>query len=158
MNGKKVRCRQLRTCPVELTEENCRRCGAALPEPIVTIVERVVEKVVIRQDPQYILDSLEHAGRLISTAASERLTRQCVESAAPIVLAQASESGSFPTMAEMERAMILAAYRRSNRKPLEAARLAGNRKDDAIPQAARDRRCGSLVPLVIWSAWHPLNE
>jgi hypothetical protein len=27
---------------------NCRRCGTALPEPVVKIVERVVEKVVTR--------------------------------------------------------------------------------------------------------------
>jgi hypothetical protein len=31
---------------------NCLHCGTALPEPIVKIVERVVEKVVIRQDPR----------------------------------------------------------------------------------------------------------
>jgi hypothetical protein len=47
----KVRCR---SC--ELVQWNdracCRRCGITLPEPIVTIVERVVEKVVVRQDPQ----------------------------------------------------------------------------------------------------------
>jgi transcriptional regulator of acetoin/glycerol metabolism len=43
----------------------------------------------------------------------------------PIGLAHASTSNSFPTMAEMERAMILAAYQRSNRKGLEAARLLG---------------------------------
>jgi transcriptional regulator of acetoin/glycerol metabolism len=34
-------------------------------------------------------------------------------------------ASDFPTMAEMERTMILAAYQRSNRKPLEAARLPG---------------------------------
>ena len=40
----KVRCR---IC--ELTQwsdrANCRRCGSALPDPVVKIVERVVEKV-----------------------------------------------------------------------------------------------------------------
>ncbi|HEY1647424.1 MAG TPA: helix-turn-helix domain-containing protein [Terracidiphilus sp.] len=87
------------------------------------IVERVVEKVVIRQDPQC-LQKLEQASRLISTA-TERLTQQCTESVAPIVLAEVPESGTFPTMAEVERAMIVAAYERSNRKPLEAARLLG---------------------------------
>jgi transcriptional regulator of acetoin/glycerol metabolism len=118
----KVRCRQC-----ELVQwragENCRRCGVALPEPIVTIIERVVEKVVLQPDPQS-LDNLEQARRLL-TAASEHLTRQCMESAASSILAQASPSGSFPTIAEMERTMILAAYQRSNRKPLEAARLLG---------------------------------
>ena len=48
-----------------------------------------------------------------------------VESVAPIVLAQVPETGAFPTMAEVERAMIVAAYERSNRRPLEAARLLG---------------------------------
>lgn len=100
---------------------NCRRCGTALPEPIVTVVERIVEKVVIRQDPQC-LQKLEHASRLIS-AATERLTQPCVETAVPIVLTQAPDSGAFPTMAEVERAMIVAAFERSNSKPLEAARL-----------------------------------
>jgi transcriptional regulator of acetoin/glycerol metabolism len=89
----------------------------------VKIVERVVEKVVVRQDPQC-LENLERAQQLLA-AASERLTRQCTESATPLVLAHASQSSSFPTMAEMERATILAAYQRSNRRPLEAARLLG---------------------------------
>ena len=31
----------------------------------------------------------------------------------------------FPTLAEVERAVILAAYQRSNRKTLETARLLG---------------------------------
>jgi hypothetical protein len=118
----KVRCRSCEL--VQWSDRaNCRRCGTSLPEPTVRIVERVVEKVVIRQDPQC-LQKLEEASRLISTA-TERLTLQCVESVAPIVLAQVPESGVFPTMAEMERAIILAAYERSNRRPLEAARLLG---------------------------------
>jgi transcriptional regulator of acetoin/glycerol metabolism len=87
------------------------------------IVERVVEKVVIRQDPQC-LQKLEQASRLIS-AATERLTQQCAESVVPNVLAPVPEMGVFPTMAEVERAMIVAAYERSNRRPLEAARLLG---------------------------------
>ena len=119
----KVRCRSCEL--VQWSDRgNCRRCGMALPEPIVRIVERVVEKkIVIRQDPQC-LQKLEQASRLISTA-TERLTRQYVESVAPIVLAQVPEMGVFPTMAEVERAMIVAAYERSNRRPLEAARLLG---------------------------------
>ncbi len=84
---------------------SCRRCGTALPEPIVRIVERVVEKIVIRQDPQC-LQKLELASRLISTA-TERLTQQRVESVVPLVLAQVPETGAFPTMAEVERAMIV---------------------------------------------------
>ena len=103
---------------------NCRRCGNALPEPIVRIVERVVEKVVIRQDPQC-LQELEQARRLIS-AATERLQRNRLRKRKlPSSSAQISEAEAFPTMAEMERAMIVAAYERSNRKPLEAARLLG---------------------------------
>ena len=118
----KVRCRSCEL--VQWSDRaNCRRCGTVLPEPIVRIVERVVEKVVIRQDPQC-LQKLEQASKLISTA-TERLTQPCVESVAPIALAQVSEAGVFPTMADMERTLILAAYERSNRRPLEAARLLG---------------------------------
>ena len=118
----KVRCRGCEL--VQWSDRaRCRRCGTTLPEPIVRIVERVVEKVVVRQDAQS-LEDLEQARRHLA-AASERLMRQCTESASPLVLAQASQSSSFPTMAEMERTMILAAYQRSNRKPLEAARLLG---------------------------------
>ena len=102
---------------------NCRRCGQALPEPVVKIVERIVERVVVRHDPEC-LENLEQARQLIAEA-SNRLTRQCAESAAPLVIAQAPQSGTFPTMAEMERTMIMAAYQRSNRKPLEAARMLG---------------------------------
>ena len=102
---------------------NCRRCGQALPEPVVKIVERIVERVVVRHDTECI-ENLEQARQLIA-AASSRLTHQCTESVTPLVLAQAPQSGTFPTMAEMERTMIRAAYQRSNRKPLEAARLLG---------------------------------
>jgi transcriptional regulator of acetoin/glycerol metabolism len=93
-----------------------------LPQPIVKF-ERVMEKVVIRQDPQC-LENLEQARQLIA-AVSERLTHQCAESEAPLILENASQSGSFPTMAEMTRTVILAAYQKSNRMPLEAARLLG---------------------------------
>lgn len=118
----KVRCRHCELVQWRVGE-NCRRCGLALPQPIVTIVERIVEKVVVRHDPQC-LENLEQARQLIAEA-SDRLTRQCTESPAPLVLAHASRSSSFPTLAEMERTLILAAYHRSNRKPLEAARLLG---------------------------------
>ena len=90
---------------------NCRRCGTALPEPIVKIVERVVEKVLIGHDPRY-LQSLQHA-------------RDLILAVDPAVLTQVSETEVFPTMAEVERAMIVAAYQKSNRRPLEAARLLG---------------------------------
>ncbi len=102
---------------------SCRRCGTALPEPIVRIVERVVERVVIRQDPQC-LQKLEEARRLIS-AATERLQRSGAEEKPSILFSHISEVQAFPTMAEMERAIIAAAYERSNRRPLEAARLLG---------------------------------
>jgi DNA-binding NtrC family response regulator len=103
--------------------ENCRRCGTRLPQPIVKVVERVVEKVVIRHDPECI-QSLAQARELIS-AATDRLIQQGVEAVAPVVGAQVPERGAFPTMAEVERAMILAAYRKSNRRPREAARMLG---------------------------------
>jgi transcriptional regulator of acetoin/glycerol metabolism len=89
----------------------------------VKIVERVVEKVVIRQDPQC-LEKLEQASRLIS-AATERLQESDREQAAPIFFGPFSDAAHFPTMAEMEQAMIVAAYERSNRRPHEAARLLG---------------------------------
>ena len=118
----KVRCRSCEL--VQWSDRaSCRRCGTALPEPIVRIVERVVEKVVIRQDPQC-LQKLEQAQRLIS-AATERLQRPGAEERVPILFSQISEVEAFPTMAGMERAIIVAAYERSNRRPLEAARLLG---------------------------------
>jgi transcriptional regulator of acetoin/glycerol metabolism len=42
-----------------------------------------------------------------------------------VALAQVPEMEVFPTIAEVERAGILAAYEKSNRRPLEAARLLG---------------------------------
>lgn len=90
----KIRCR---SCELMQWNDrnNCRRCGETLPQPVVQVVERVVERVVIQ--------SFDRCGE--STAQE------------PVSLIP------FPTMAEMERKMILAAYRRSNRRPLEAARL-----------------------------------
>ena len=118
----KVRCRSCEL--VQWSDRtNCRRCGMALPEPIVKIVERVVEKVVIRQDPQC-LRKLEQAYSLISSA-TERLQQPGAEVRVPILFSEISEAGAFPTMAEVERAIIVAAYERSNRKPQEAARLLG---------------------------------
>jgi transcriptional regulator of acetoin/glycerol metabolism len=118
----KLRCRSCEL--VQWSDRaNCRRCGNALPQPIVKIVERVVEKIVIRQDPQC-LQKLEQAYSLIS-AATERLQQSGAEEKAPILFSQIPEAGAFPTMAEVERAIIVAAYERSNRRPLEAARLLG---------------------------------
>jgi hypothetical protein len=45
----KVRCRHCEL--VQWSDrENCRRCGTVLPEPVVVVAERVVEKVVIGHD------------------------------------------------------------------------------------------------------------
>lgn len=92
----KIRCRNC-----ELVQWNdrsdCRRCGATLPRPIVKVVERVVEKIVLRP--------CARCGASTETEAADLVP--------------------LPTMAEMERRMILAAYRRSNLRPLEAARLLG---------------------------------
>ena len=118
----KVRCRSCELVQWS-NRAGCRRCGVALPQPVVKIVERVVERVVIRQDPQC-LQKLEEAHRLISVA-TERLQRSGAEEKPPILFSQISEAHVFPTMAEMERAIIAAAYERSNRRPLEAARLLG---------------------------------
>lgn len=118
----KVRCQRC-----ELVQWNdrsdCRRCGSVLPQPIVKIVERVVEKVIVSSDLK-LIENPEQARQLIATAA-ECLVQASGESALPVVLAYVSHKTQFPTMAEMERTMILAAYQRSNRRKLEAARLLG---------------------------------
>jgi|SRR5580698_10616838 transcriptional regulator of acetoin/glycerol metabolism len=114
----KVRCQSCEL--VQWSDQaKCRRCRSALPEPIV----KVVEKVVIRHDPQC-LEDLDEARKLI-LAATDRLVQQPLEPVAPVVLAQVPETGTFPTLAEVERVMIVAAYQKSNRRPLEAARLLG---------------------------------
>jgi transcriptional regulator of acetoin/glycerol metabolism len=43
----------------------------------------------------------------------------------PVVLGEVHETEVFPTIAEIERAMIVAAYEKSNRKPVVAAHLLG---------------------------------
>ena len=118
----KVRCRQ---CELAQWNDrtNCRRCGTPLLQPVVKVVERVVERVVVCQDAQCI-ERLEQARELIALA-SERLTQQRVQEVVPVDLMQVIGTDGFPKMAEVERAMILAAYQRSNRKSLEAARLLG---------------------------------
>lgn len=97
----KVRCQKC-----ELVQwagrEQCRRCGTSLPEPIVKIVERVVERVVFQP---------------FSGNVAEMVSGQ--------TLSEPGATSNFPTMAQMERTMILAAYQRSNRRPLLAARLLG---------------------------------
>jgi|SRR6185437_15257881 len=106
-----------------LNREDCRRCGAALPQPIVKIVEKVVERVIVRRDPEC-LEELQQARQLLE-AASHRLAQSDMEPMVRVDQRQIADAKGFPTMAEMERTMILAAYRRTNRRPLEAARLLG---------------------------------
>ncbi len=118
----KIRCRNCEL--VQWSKQaNCRRCGVALPQPVVRFVERVIEKNVIGHDPQC-LNKLEQARQLLAEA-SDRLMRPSTDSALPRIPEQDGDSKQFPTMAEVERAMIISAYNRSNRKPLEAARLLG---------------------------------
>jgi len=102
---------------------NCRRCGQAMPAPIVNVVERVVERVVFQQDSQCI-QNLQEASKLISATAA-RLEESTAQQRLPVRLNSLSTVETFPTLDEMERAMILAAYRKSNRRPVEAARLLG---------------------------------
>jgi transcriptional regulator of acetoin/glycerol metabolism len=102
---------------------NCRRCGQALPAPIVNVVERVVERVVYQQDSQCLLN-LQEASQLISATAA-RLEESSAHRQLPVPLNSLSTVETFPTLDQVERAMILAAYRKSNRKPVEAARLLG---------------------------------
>jgi transcriptional regulator of acetoin/glycerol metabolism len=118
----RIRCRNCEL--VQWNERaNCRRCGVALPTPIVKVVERVVEKIVIRQDPRC-LHNLEQARQLMAEA-SDRLTQPSAESSMPFIPWPNTSPDQFPTMAQVEQAMIAAAYRRSSRKPLEAARMLG---------------------------------
>ena len=118
----KIRCVQCEL--VQWADQaNCRRCGKALPAPIVNVVERVVEKVVIQQDSQC-LENLQEASKLISlTAAKLRESRAIQE--LPVRSEPISGIEPFPTLDAMERALIVAAYRRSNRNSVEAARLLG---------------------------------
>jgi transcriptional regulator of acetoin/glycerol metabolism len=90
--------------------------------PVVNVVERVVERVIIQQDSQC-LENLQEATKLI-TATAARL-EESAHQMPPVTLNPLPEVETFPTLDEMERAMILAAYRKSNRKPVEAARLLG---------------------------------
>jgi transcriptional regulator of acetoin/glycerol metabolism len=89
----------------------------------VNVVERVVERVVYQQDSQCLLN-LQEASKLISAAAA-RLEESPAHRQFPVPLNPLSTVETFPTLDEMERTMILAAYRKSNRKPVEAARLLG---------------------------------
>ena len=101
----------------------CRRCGQALPAPVVNVVERVVERVVFQQNSQSLLN-LHEASKLISATAA-RLERSTAQQRQPERLNLLSIVETFPTLDQVERAMILAVYRKSNRKPVEAARLLG---------------------------------
>ncbi len=102
---------------------NCRRCGSALPEVIVRVVERVVERVVVRQDAQCVHNLARACDRFV--AVTERPTEPGSDLEVPVASGQAQETEAFPTIAEMERAMIVAAYERSNHKPMVAAHLLG---------------------------------
>jgi transcriptional regulator of acetoin/glycerol metabolism len=104
-------------------QAKCRRCGKALPAPIVNVVERVVEKVVIQQDSQC-LENLQGASKLISATAAKLQESRAFQEL-PVRSLPISGIEPFPTLDAMERAMIVAAYRKSNRNSVEAARLLG---------------------------------
>ena len=102
---------------------NCRRCGSALPEVIVRVVERLVEKVVVRQDTQCLYNLARACNRLV--AATARPMEPGSDRTVPVVLGEVQETEPFPTIADIERAMIVVAYERSNHKPMVAAQLLG---------------------------------
>jgi transcriptional regulator of acetoin/glycerol metabolism len=93
------------------------------PHPSCERRERVVEKVVFQQDSQCLLN-LQEASKLISATAA-RLEESTAQQRPPAQLNSLPTIETFPTLDDMERAMIMAAYRKSNRKPVEAARLLG---------------------------------
>ena len=114
----KIRCVQCEL--VQWADQaNCRRCGKALPAPIVN----VVEKVVIQQDSQC-LENLLEASKLISATAARLQESRGIQER-PVRSLPISGIEPFPTLDAMERALIVAAYRRSNRNSVEAARLLG---------------------------------
>ena len=102
---------------------HCRRCGQALPAPVVNVVERVVEKVVIQQGSQCLENILEASKLISATAAKLQESRGIQE--LPVRSLPISGIEPFPTLDAMERAMIVAAYRKANRNSVEAARLLG---------------------------------
>ena len=58
----------------------------------------------------------------------------------------------FPTMAEVERRMLLAAYRRSNRRPLEAARMLGIGKTTMYRKLLEMKKAASsCTRLICWT-------
>ncbi len=64
----RTRCRQCEL--VQWADHaNCPRCGQVLPTPIVNVVERVVERVVVERDSESI-QNLQEASKLISAAAA----------------------------------------------------------------------------------------
>jgi len=82
LEREKIRCRNSEH--VQWSEQpNCRRCGAALPGPIVNVVAQVVEKIVIRHDPQC-LNTLEQARQLLAQA-SYRLTQPIMDPASSLI-------------------------------------------------------------------------
>jgi hypothetical protein len=101
----------------------CRRCGRVLPAPVVNAVERVVEKLVFHPAVQC-LENLQAASNLLS-ATARRLQESHDSPKLPVDFDSRPADQPFPTLDAMERAMIMAAYSRSNRRPVEAARLLG---------------------------------
>ena len=101
----KIRCVQCEL--VQWADQvNCRRCGKALPAPIVNVVERVVEKVVIQQDSQC-LENLLEASKLISATAA-KLQESRVAPHLPVHSVPISDIEPFPTLDVVERALIIA--------------------------------------------------
>ena len=124
MELEKVRCHQ---CELVQWKDrvNCRRCGRALPEPVVQIVDRVVEKIVVRFRP-YSMMCPDQTCTQISTAA-DWLEQQFAQPAIPPVPDYPSEIGVFPTMAA------------------RSGPVARHRQDDTLPQTQGDAFSGCMI-------------
>jgi transcriptional regulator of acetoin/glycerol metabolism len=125
---------------------------------MVKVVERVVEKVVVRQDAQCLYNLARACRRIV--AATERPMEPGCYQTAPVVLGQVEEAEVFPKMAEIERAMIVAAYERSNHKPMVAAHLLGIGKTTFYRKLKKwvksPRNDSAAVHLTLADKWHPI--
>ncbi len=112
-------------------QAKCRRCGSALPEPIVKVVERVVEKIVIRHDSEC-LENLDEARKLIAQA-TDRLTQPIAESVSSPVLAKCPEQVSDDRRggAGDDRGSLSEIESQASR----SGAAARNRENDVLPEA-----------------------
>lgn len=130
--------------------ENCRRCGAALPKPIVKIVENVVQEIIVRRDP-LCLEELQQA-RQQRAAASESLAQSDLEPVLGAWPDRRRGHGRIPYDGGDGAHDDPGRLSKDESQTARSGQVVGHRQNDLLSETSRERklRVVSIQPMALW--------